>query len=92
MDNGRTIICNIDFVPMSFDDYECYIRQDEELGLLRDVLFRNASLSWDKKSLRFNDEKVSDMLKALYPSRFSYKLEELQSQEEEKDGTDKSGE
>ena len=77
---------------MNFDDYEDYIRQDMTLSLLKKVLFRYASLSWDKKSLRFNDEKVSDLLKLLFISEYNHTLQFLQKQEEEKDGTDKSGE
>lgn len=88
MDSNGTIITNNEYVAVCMDDYDALIRGDLKLDAIKDVLFRSASLSWDKKSLRFDDVMVCHVLQTLCPTYYNSTLKSLQKLEEI-NGTDK---
>ena len=88
MDRESTVILNTDFVAVNIDDYHTMIRDVLMLDILKNAIFENASLRWDKKSLSFDDSKLSCMLQSLFLADYDSTLESLQ-EEEAKDGTDK---
>ena len=88
MDSNGTIIINNEFVAVCTEEYDSLKRNDLILDALMTTLFINASLSWDKKSLRFDDEIICHVLQALCTHDYNFKLRSLQ-QKEEINGTDK---
>ena len=92
MDRKGTVILNTDFVAVSIDDHDDLVRSDLILDALVDAIFKNASLSWDKESLAFDDRILCSVLQILCPAHYNTKLRILKEQEEKKDGTDKDRE
>ena len=92
MDRKGTVILNTDFVAVSIDDHDDLVRSDLILDALVDAIFKNASLSWDKKSLDFDDRSLCGVLQVLCPAHYNTKIRILKEQEEKKDGTDKNRE
>ena len=89
--NGE-VICNTDFMAVSMDEYADLIKDELTLDAIQHVLFTHASLSWDKKSLQFDDKSLCHVLQALCTFKYNSKLTSLQKLEDENDGTDKSRE
>lgn len=92
MDKKGTVILNTDIMAVCVDVHDDLIRRDLMLDALEDAIFRNASLSWDKKSLNFDDRSLCCVLQVLFPAHYNAKLHILKEQEEKKDGTDKDRE
>ena len=92
MDNNRYMLCNVEFVAVDNDTYEDLIGKEWQLDAVMGTLFRHASLSWDKKSLVFDDKSLCHVLEAIFPLEYAHALRRLQKQEDETNGTDKSRE
>lgn len=88
----NTVILNTDLMAISIADYDDLKTSELILDAVEDVIFRNASLSWDKKSLNFDDRSLCCVLQVLFPAHYNTKLRILKEQEEKKDGTDKDRE
>lgn len=92
MGEDREVKCTPDYIAIKVDDYAELIREDLTLHSIISVLFKNASLSWDKKDLDFDERSLCCVLKVLCTGDYYSTLRRLQKQEEEKDGTDKGRE
>ena len=90
MDNNRYMLCNAEFVAVDIDSYEDLIRKEWQMDAIMETLLRNASLSWDKRSLVFDDRSLCHVMQAICPLEYQNTLKRLQRQEDETNGTDKA--
>ena len=92
-ENNGAVICNINYMAVSMDEYADLIRADLTLDALLNALMCNAELSWDKESLRFDDSAVNHVLRSLCRNKYYAKIMSLKMDKEIKEadnGTDKS--
>ena len=92
-ENNGAVICNINYMAVSMDEYADLIRADLTLDALLDALLAKAELSWDKESLRFDDSAVNHVLRALCRHKYYNKIMSLKIDKEIKEadnGTYKS--
>lgn len=63
---------------------EYLMREAFKYELLRDVLFNNSAISWSG-DLRFDDEKICNLLKIIELERYEGHLEDLKEREDNGD-------
>ena len=64
---------------------EYLMREAFKYELLRDVLFANSKISSWSDDLRFDDEKICDLLKIIEQDRYEGRLEDLKEREDNGD-------
>ena len=71
-------------IEITVGEYQSLVESHVEKEILIDGLIQNASLGWDKASLRFDDKAINILLKAVIGVLYESRLEVLQMEEEEK--------
>ena len=84
----RDTLLPIGYVAVPVEEYVDLIATNDRYDSLRYALYDNATLSWDKNNLRFDDEKVSSVLSAI-DNRYFGTLNRMKKEAEELEkGTD----
>lgn len=71
-----------DYVAIPVDEYAELIESRSNLDIFCNALYGGARLSWDKKSLQFNDSDLNAVLKAVNTGMYSRHLMNLQKEYE----------
>lgn len=76
---------DVNLICIEKDEYDCLIEAQIHLNILTNLLFKNASLSWDKKNLSFSSShSIHDFIEMMYGMRYLETLKALQEAENEK--------
>lgn len=84
MKDGKVEMNYCDFIDL-IEEKEESDRDSVELNEILDCIFEEANLSYDKKSLYFNNNALEGYLKIKESHRYNKRLKELQEQEKEGD-------
>lgn len=80
MEDGKVEV-RYDYFMELIEEKEVAERASIELDEILDCIFEGASLSYDNKSLYFQDSDLEGYLKVKEPIRYKNKLKELQEKE-----------
>lgn len=64
-------------IYVDLNEYKLLIQKSVLLDMLTDVVYQNATLSWDKKRINVDDDKVMSIMKLIEPQRYAEELERL---------------
>lgn len=80
----NTVINHVGYVAIPMDEYAELMECSIKLDILVSVLYDNASLSWDKKYMKFDSSAIDAVLKAIN-YKYNYVINQLKEAEDETD-------